>query len=350
MANRPLDPWLGVNLSMFWPGLGQVYAKQWGLGLGFLLSAGLFLAIALWSIFSPEGDTTTGLIFFTAAIGVYGFSLLDVLLSLSAAHPDLYPERIPRRRKNVWFAVAVTRVLPGLGHFYQKQFVIGLILFTVALVGMRLQVFFWPLLFLNPVLMIVAVYHGFQTFAPKPGSWQHRWLSLILVGILMAGVLINWIPVWIDQQISPFVIPSPSMAPTLIPHDRIFVHPRPDYMPQRLDIVVFEPPPALKADAPTADYFIKRVIALPGETIQVANREVYINGQPLAEDYLKEAPDYVLPPFTVPPNHYFVLGDNRNDSVDSHFWGPLPRRLIVGRAYKIYWPLDRVRSLLLDAP
>jgi signal peptidase I len=53
-----------------------------------------------------------------------------------------------------------------------------------------------------------------------------------------------------------------------------------------------------------------------------------------------------LPPFTVPPNHYFVLGDNRNDSVDSHVWGPLPRRLIVGRAFKIYWPLDRVRSLL----
>ena len=161
-ADRRLDPWLGVNLSMFWPGLGQFYAGQWGLGLGLLLTEGLLLAIAAWSIFSAEGDTTTGLIFFTAAIALYGFGLLDVLLSIVAADPNAYPERIPRRHKNVWFAVVITRVLPGLGHFYQQQFVVGLILFTLGLVGLRLQVFYWPLLFLNPLLMILAVYHGFS--------------------------------------------------------------------------------------------------------------------------------------------------------------------------------------------
>ena len=170
------------------------------------------------------------------------------------------------------------------------------------------------------------------------------------MGILGAGLLLNLLPKWVDAQIILCVIPTPSMAPTLIPHDRVFVHPRPDYLPQRFDIVVFNPPDKLKAENPSADYFIKRVIALPGETIQVANREVYINGQPLAEDYLKEAPDYTLPPFTVPPKQYFVLGDNRNDSVDSHIWGPLPRPLIVGKAFKIYWPLNRVRSLLSDLP
>ncbi|MFM1842675.1 MAG: hypothetical protein RLZZ490_1412 [Cyanobacteriota bacterium] len=349
-ADRRLDPWVGVNLSMFWPGLGQFYAGQWGLGLGLLLTEGLLLAIAAWSIFSAEGDTTTGLMFIVAAIALYGFGLLDVLLSIVAADPNAYPERIPRRHKNVWFAVVITRVLPGLGHFYQQQFVVGLILFTLGLVGLRLQVFYWPLLFLNPLLMILAVYHGFQTFLPKPPKFQQAWLSLTLVGILGAGLVLNLLPKWVDSQIIPCVIPTPSMAPTLIPGDRVFVHPRADYVPQRLDIVVFYPPEALKAENPEADYFIKRIIALPGETIQVLNREVYIDGQPLAEDYLKEAPDYVLPPFTVPLNHYFVLGDNRNDSVDSHIWGPLPRQLIVGKAFKIYWPLNRVRSLLSDSP
>lgn len=344
--DRRLDPWLGVNLSMFWPGLGQFYAGRWAMGLGLLVTEGLLLAIAAWSIFSPEGDTLTGLIFLTTAIALYGFNLLEVLLGIIAVNPSAYPEKIPRRHKNIWFAVVVTRVLPGLGHFYQQQFVVGLILFALALVGMRLQAFYWPLLFLNPVLMIVAVYHGFQSFLLKPAKSQQAWLSLTLVGILGTGLVLNLVPKWIDTQIIPCVIPTPSMAPTVIPHDRVFVHPRPDYRPQRLDIVVFYPPEELKADNPEADYFIKRVIALPGETIQVFDREVYVNGQPLAEDYLKEAPDYTLPPFTVPPNHYFVLGDNRNDSVDSHVWGPLPRRLIVGRAFKIYWPLDRVRSLL----
>ena len=186
--DRRLDPWLGVNLSMFWPGLGQFYAGRWGIGLGLLVTEGLLLAIAVWSIFSAEGDTTTGLIFLTAAIALYGFSLLDVLLSITAENPSAYPEKIPRRHKNIWFAVVVTRVLPGLGHFYQQQFVIGLILFTLALVGLRLQVFYWPLLFLNPVFMVVAVYHGFKSFFPKPTKFQQTWLSLTLVGILWGRI------------------------------------------------------------------------------------------------------------------------------------------------------------------
>jgi signal peptidase I len=66
----------------------------------------------------------------------------------------------------------------------------------------------------------------------------------------------------------------------------------------------------------------------------------------LAEDYLAETPTYDLPDKAIPIEHYFLLGDNRNNSFDSHLWGVLPRQAIVGKAYKIYWPLDRVRSLV----
>ena len=114
---------------------------------------------------------------------------------------------------------------------------------------------------------------------------------------------------------------------------------RPHYLfgegPQRGDIIVLHPP-----TGDTTDY-IKRIIAFPGETIEIKRDDgVYIDNVRLNEPYIKAKPDYSYGPFTVPSQRVFVLGDNRNDSSDSHLWGPLKMSDIVGKAWISYWPRE----------
>ncbi|MBI2910118.1 MAG: signal peptidase I [Chloroflexi bacterium] len=105
--------------------------------------------------------------------------------------------------------------------------------------------------------------------------------------------------------------------------------------PERGDVVVFRFP-----KEPSRD-FIKRVIATPGEKVEIEAGKIYINGMLLKESYLAEGPNYGLKAQTVPPNNYFVLGDNRNNSSDSHVWGMVPRENIVGKAWLSYWPVSK---------
>jgi signal peptidase I len=112
---------------------------------------------------------------------------------------------------------------------------------------------------------------------------------------------------------------------------------RPVYVfgpPQRGDIVVFRYPKDLSRD------FIKRIIALPGETVEIRGGKVFVNGVALKEEYVRDNPSYVFEPTKVPPGHYFVLGDNRNNSSDSHVWGMVPEENVIGRAWVRYWPPD----------
>lgn len=113
--------------------------------------------------------------------------------------------------------------------------------------------------------------------------------------------------------------------------------------PQRGDVVVLTPPPSVS----TTDEFIKRVIGLPREKIMIHNGHVYINDRLLSESYLK---DSVITnggtfleddkEYTVPDNQYFVMGDNRPNSSDSRYWGPITKSEMTGRAWIIYWPLN----------
>ncbi len=141
-------------------------------------------------------------------------------------------------------------------------------------------------------------------------------------------------------------IPSGSMLPTLEIHDRLIIE-KVGYhfnSPSRGDIVVFHPPEAAGKQF-VKEAFIKRVIGLPGETVAVKNGRVYIDGQPLAENYTESPPAYVWGPKKVPQNSYLVFGDNRNNSDDGHVWGFLPSDRIIGRAIVRFWPLNRLAYL-----
>lgn len=163
-------------------------------------------------------------------------------------------------------------------------------------------------------------------------------------------------------------IPTGSMLPTLQINDKLIID-KVSYRlqaPQRGDIVVFMPPNSAKvcsqseplisreavdiwnpnpnkSEVPKIkDAYIKRLIAIPGDKILVTQGRVYINDRPLSEEYIADAPNYELGPITVPANSYLMLGDNRNNSCDSHMWGFVPKNQIIGRAVVRFWPPNRL--------
>jgi signal peptidase I len=147
---------------------------------------------------------------------------------------------------------------------------------------------------------------------------------------------------------APRLIVSNSMVPTLLPGERLVMdklsyrfHP-----PRAGDIIVFElPPQALRPGESRAPAALKRVIAVPGQQVEIREGQVRVDGQPLYEPYLKEPPRYTTGPILVPEGMLFVLGDNRNASSDSHDWGLLPARNVRGRVWLRFWPPDRAGGL-----
>ena len=133
-----------------------------------------------------------------------------------------------------------------------------------------------------------------------------------------------------------YVIRECSMEPTLYDGQRIFVSKivYKFHEPERGDIIVFRPPPPHN---PKGTPFIKRIIALPGETIEIKNGNIYVDGLKFDEPYIKKPPNYTLRSETV-EGGYFVLGDNRNNSNDSHTGWTTPRENIIGKAWLSIWP------------
>ncbi|MBW4605120.1 MAG: signal peptidase I [Calothrix sp. FI2-JRJ7] len=191
---------------------------------------------------------------------------------------------------------------------------------------------------------------------------DHSWIGELGRTVILSVVLALGIRTFVAEA---RWIPSGSMEPTLhgTPNqweaDKIIVD-KLKYRfsdPQRGDIVVFSPTDELQREK-YQDAFIKRVIGLPGEKIELKDGKVLINGKPLAENYLganqqtsidvcvsSPNPPFLQKPTTILPGQYLVLGDNRAQSYDGRCWGLVPRGNIIGRAVVRFWPLNKVGGI-----
>lgn len=156
--------------------------------------------------------------------------------------------------------------------------------------------------------------------------------ELVLTAVFAVGIFFV-----LQATVASFVVVGISMEPSLENGQRLLVSKASYYLhePERGDILVFQPPENGRGD------YIKRVIGLPGDTVRITKNTVYLNGSPLEEDYIKDSPNYTIPETTVPEDRYFVLGDNRNNSSDSHNGWLVPRDNIVGKAWLSIWPPDK---------
>jgi signal peptidase I len=192
---------------------------------------------------------------------------------------------------------------------------------------------------------------------------DNSWIAEIARTVVLSIVLALGIRTFVAEA---RWIPSGSMEPTLhgTPNqweaDKIIVD-KLKYkfsQPQRGDIVVFSPTEELQKEQ-YQDAFIKRIVALPGEKVELRNGKVYINNKPLPEqNYLGtnqrtvidvctsgQLPPFLAKPQTIPPQSYLVLGDNRNSSYDSRCWGVVPEKKIIGRAVIRFWPLNQIGGI-----
>jgi len=348
---RSPDPWLAVNYALIFPGVGQLYSRHWWKGGGLVAIALSLVIYSIWSIFGAYGNTVHGFWAIAVLVVLYSFSILDAYRGTQANYATRIS--IPKGRKDAWYAVFLSQLLPGLGHLYAQQAVMGGLLLVAGVLAAWLANQ-QPLLAPIPsAIWAFSCYHVYLRF-PQRSRRQSTAIALLILGIFLTRFIISNAPYWIDQTFLQCIVPSESMVPTLQVGDRLFVRRDRGYEPQTGDIIVFEPPPGLRAAMPSRDLddvlFVKRVIGRPEETVEINNRQVLIEGQVLVEDYIKTPAAYLWGPERVSPLTYFVLGDNRNQSNDSHVWGFLPTDYILGRAYKIYWPPGRIQPLPSGSP
>jgi len=162
------------------------------------------------------------------------------------------------------------------------------------------------------------------------------WVVSIVIAIALALFIRHYI-------VELYIVEGPSMLPTLSHGERLVVN-KFIYSfrtPEKGEILVFRYPRNPDRD------FIKRVIAVPGDTVRIRDGQVFVNNALLNENYILEQTRGSQPDATVPPGHYYVMGDNRNNSEDSRFAdvGFVPHELIKGKAVAIFWPLNNIKAL-----
>ena len=178
-----------------------------------------------------------------------------------------------------------------------------------------------------------------MTEEKNSGCWQDTvsdWLISIIVAVVMAFCIRTFL-------VEPYMVSGPSMRETLQDRERLIVNKLVYYTrePQRGEIIVFKYPSDTRRD------FIKRVIAIGGDTIEIRNGQTFVNGEKINESYIREPFHTNYRKATVPKGHVFVMGDNRNNSEDSRYRdvGFVDLSLVKGKASIVFWPVSQLRAL-----
>lgn len=353
MRNYTKEPWLAVVLSSCWAGIGQIYSGRVSRGCIILLIDISLLIFYIWSVLSPKCDIliTIGLLLALGAVRIW--NLLDAHKCARKTNPeDFEAER--KQDKDPWLALFLSDLIPGLGQLYLKKCLWGIVFITSAVLVLGACVKYKFLSFgLWAAFSTLICFHAYVS-APIRREKSNRTILIIAVAILCYHLLSYYKPLFRAYVAEAFRIPTPrtvylippehrggpSMKPTLVYRDRVLVRKSKKYVPKRGDVVAFKFPEDRKIP------FIMRVAALSGETIEIKDKTIYIDGQKVqypAFENIESLPANLglEEPYKVPENCFFVLGDNIANSNDSRFFGSIPLSDLIGKAYKIYWPIGR---------
>jgi signal peptidase I len=191
------------------------------------------------------------------------------------------------------------------------------------------------------------------SFKPVPKLGVRGWLLFLL----LTGLLSSLEVMGTDRLTRPFKVPTGSMTPTIRSGDHLFVQTSAYWFgaPGRGDVVVFRTDALESSVTPKGEFYVKRIAGLPGKTLQITEGRLLINGRPLDRAAAKAGHDFgsfemafpgmVSNVWRIPEHSYFVIGDNKENSLDSRFFGPIPRDSIIGKATKTYWPMARVGDI-----
>jgi len=238
----------------------------------------------------------------------------------------------------------------GLGWFLGLS---ALSLVTVALAPLPAIPGLLVLAALAAVLAVLTLWMLILSYRPVPKLGVRGWFLFLVLAALLGGL-----EALIPQQLArAFKVSSGSMEPTILPGDRLFVQMSAYWFagPSRNDVVVFRTDAIGSAGLPQDQFWVKRIVGLPGEALQISNGHLLINGHPSQLSPVLADQDFSIPPdpfplggtnsYVVPAGCYFIVGDNVANSLDSRHFGAVPRHGIIGRATKIFWPVGRAGDL-----
>lgn len=351
--NFSKEPWLAVVLSLCLAGIGQIYSGRVLRGIILILTQITLISLATWSWLIPKCDVLISIGLILALIVIIIWNLFDAHKCVRKANSqDFETER--KQNKDPWLALFLSGFILGLGHLYLKKWLLGvLFIITGALILMIARKY--PLLHISLWACIVT-FISFHAYISAPVRREKtKRAILIICAVILCRHLLNYNQLLAKKYVYEyFRIPTPAsinwippkkqlgsaMKPTLVYEDRVLVRKNKKYIPKKGDVVVFRPPN--KNYSP----FILRIAALSGETIQIKDGMLYIDGQKVnwraieLDKYWKYKYG-VDEPYEVPENCFFVLGDNSINSNDSRSYGAIPMSDLIGKAYKIIWPLSR---------
>jgi signal peptidase I len=335
------EPWLAVNLSLFFSGLGQIYSRRFLRGYLFIFGVILSLIIGVWLIWTPKGNLFLAVSFLLLATGIYIWSLFDAYRCVKRQNTMEF-EYVRKGSKDPWLSVFLSRILPGVGHIYLRKRLWG-IGFIICFIAFQI-IFDRPLsIVLVALLSAFACYHAYIS-SPTQREGSLKIILLLSIAIFIFGLVdISTRRDVMITKIRLYYSPRNAMAPTIQAGDKFIVKRPSGYFPKRGDIITFKFP------EDRAVIFLKRVIAFGGESVEIKEGSVYIDGNKLELPSIKNIHYLSMGsfgltgnPYIVPDQSIFVLGDNSKNSRDSRFWGVFPEEDVIGKAYKIYWPLNRM--------
>jgi len=336
------EPWLGANLSACFPGLGQWYAGARAAG-GLEIAAGLVLAIGGGYFALAPG--TNGAVGMILLLGLIPLCVFSVWTAHRACRDRAAPgfDELRRSQRDAWKAVFLSRFLPGLGQLYDRRIGIGAVFLVAAVVLAPIDGPLGSLLY-GSLAAAACLEAWFRSRARRDGSPRALWGIAAVVWVVICGAPIQ-LAYLKANVVRAFRTASASMVPALEPGDLVLADLRARGRARLGDIVVVPFP-----SRPDQMYF-KRVFALPGDVVEFRSDGAYRNGQRIRrgrvriKDHTNITHGREGTSFRIPEGTIFVIGDNYGNSNDSRFFGPIALDSVLGRAYKIYWPPARARTL-----
>jgi len=346
------EPWLAALLSGIWPGVGQMHAGEPTRG-AWLAAAYLAAAITFgWHMVAERGDMRIAVVAVLAMSALAVGSMVDAHHRVRDANAPEF-EEARRRQPDPWKAAWLSRVVPGLGHFYIGRRPVGI----AFLIGAGAIALVRPKPVGDVLYTALAIAAVGLAYLEAPVRRESSSRAIVAIGVVIFAMSLGALAAtgWFRSNVAQaFRVPSESMLPTLRPGDYVWVARGADYVPRRRDLLTYRP-----SDHPETA-MVKRVVGLPGDTLELRDKVLWVNGLKLFEPYAWHADSTVYPanlavrdnygPVVVPEDAWFVLGDNRDNSNDSRMTGFVAAANVIGRAYRIYWPLDRAGALRWVGP
>ncbi len=352
------EPWFAVCLSMCLAGLGQIYSGRVVRGCVFIFAEVASFSLWGWFMLRPTGNLIVGIGFLLTFIFINIYNLFDAHKCAREANTKIF-EVIRKNNKDPWLTVFLSQIFPGWGHIYIGNWVLGIVFIVCSIIMLIFEDTNYVLF-----LLIFTIFSAFVCYHAYMSSPVRRETSkkpiMVLVLIFTLGLPLEYSANFISENHGQaFKIASRAMEPTLLVGDRIRANKivyemntsfiKSQQAPNRGDVVVFELP------IDESKNYIKRIVGIGGDLVEIRNKQVYLNGEPWDDPYGMHEdsdtwPGSVSPrdnygPVTVPEDSLFVMGDNRDSSRDSRYWGFVALEKVKGKARNIIfsWDKERVR-------